>query len=288
MSEKEHVEALLATYLGGASLSRGQLATALLEVGSFVSDGDEVISQSHCCGRYCRLYGKNMCASFEHTDCHVHWAPLTNGIVPSVDSKQAAAGDCDHSRYGEMWQGVSSHVRYRRIRRKLQHHNDILLHLVLEHERTLWKETLLSRRVSVENGERVWWKEKSSRKRKVGGGRVGWTKWKEVWTDGRKECKKVISVEVGGKTNYRHRGQPHALPPVRSNKGLVRQWWVMEDGDEAGCTYEMVHTWYTCIRIIQVGPQRRSIKMYFRVSFHTYQIQPPSAECAAKLVRQGS
>lgn len=66
--------------------------------------------------------------------------------MPPVDGKQAAAGDSDHGRYGKMGQGVGSHVRDWRIGWKLQHHDDILLHLVLEHERTLWKETLLSRR----------------------------------------------------------------------------------------------------------------------------------------------
>ena len=45
----------------------------------------------------------------------------------------------------QMGQGVGGHVGHRGVGRKLQHHDDILLHLVLEHERTLWKETLLSR-----------------------------------------------------------------------------------------------------------------------------------------------
>ncbi len=45
-----------------------------------------------------------------------------------------------------MGQGVGGYMCYRRIGRKLQHHDDVLLHLVLEHERTLWKETLLSRK----------------------------------------------------------------------------------------------------------------------------------------------
>lgn len=82
-------------------------------------------------------------------------AQLTNGVVPSVDGKQAAAGDSDHSRYGQVREGVCDHVRYGGIGWKLQHHDDILLHLVLEHERTLWRETLLSRR------KKRWW--------------VGWT-----------------------------------------------------------------------------------------------------------------
>lgn len=45
--------------------------------------------------------------------------PLTNGVVPSVDSKQATAGDGNHSRYCEMGQSVGSNVGYGGIGRKL-------------------------------------------------------------------------------------------------------------------------------------------------------------------------
>lgn len=85
-------------------------------------------------------------AVLEHFTCHLRRTPLTDSVVPPVDSKQAAAGDGDHGGDGKMRQGVCRHVRYRRVGRKLQHHDDVLLHLVLEHERTLWKETLLRRR----------------------------------------------------------------------------------------------------------------------------------------------
>lgn len=85
-------------------------------------------------------------AVLEHFTCHLRRAPLTDSVVPPVDSKQAAAGDGDHSGDGKMREGVCRHVRYGRVGRKLQHHDDVLLHLVLEHERTLWKETLLRRR----------------------------------------------------------------------------------------------------------------------------------------------
>lgn len=85
-------------------------------------------------------------AVLEHFTCHLRRAPLTDSVVPPVDSKQAAAGDGDHGGDGKMREGVCRHVRYRRVGRKLQHHDDVLLHLVLEHERTLWKETLLRRR----------------------------------------------------------------------------------------------------------------------------------------------
>lgn len=72
--------------------------------------------------------------------------------MPSVDSKYAVAGDGDHGGDGEVGQGVGGHVRHGRVGRKLQHHDDILLHLVLEHQGTLWRETLLSRR-EREDGE---------------------------------------------------------------------------------------------------------------------------------------
>lgn len=85
---------------------------------------------------------------------YVSLAPLTYSVVPSIDGKQSAACDSNHSGYGEMGQCVGSHMGYWRIGWKLQHHYDILLHLVFEHERTLWKETLLSRRVKRQNGKK--------------------------------------------------------------------------------------------------------------------------------------
>lgn len=39
----------------------------------------------------------------------------TNSVVPPVDSEQSAAGDGDHSGYGEVGQCVGSHVGHRRI-----------------------------------------------------------------------------------------------------------------------------------------------------------------------------
>lgn len=44
---------------------------------------------------------------------------------------------------------------------------------------------------------------------------------------GEKEWKEAISVEVGGKTRFRHRGEHHALPPpdsaVRRGTGQTRE-----------------------------------------------------------------
>lgn len=95
-----------------------------------------------------RFLQGHMC-TLEHSTCRVRRVPLTNVIVPSVDGKYAAAGDRNHCRCGKMGQGVSGNMRNWRIGWKLQHHDDILLHLVLEHERTLREETLLSRRDGV-------------------------------------------------------------------------------------------------------------------------------------------
>lgn len=180
-------------YLGGTSLSHIQLATALLwVVGRFVCDSDEVILQGHCCGRYCMWHDNfffwqgHMCL-FEHITCQGLCVQLTYSIVPSVDGKEPAAGDSDHSRYSKMGEGVCSHMRYRRIGRKLQHHNDILLHLVLKHERTLWKETLLNRREkkrSVGKVGRMWWREQQQEGRRQ-------RRWiKEIWDYGRRRMER--------------------------------------------------------------------------------------------------
>lgn len=98
------------------------------------------------------LFFMTSMAVLKHFTCHLRRAPLTDSVVPPVDSKQAAAGDGDHGGDGKMREGVCRHVRYRRVGRKLQHHDDVLLHLVLEHERTLWKETLLRRREKKKDG----------------------------------------------------------------------------------------------------------------------------------------
>ena len=70
---------------------------------------------------------------------------LTHGVVPAVDGEQAAAGDGDGGGDGEVRQRVGGHVRDGRVGGELEHHDDVLLHLVLKHQRTLGKETLLSR-----------------------------------------------------------------------------------------------------------------------------------------------
>lgn len=44
-----------------------------------------------------------------------------------------------------------------------------------------------------------------------------WKKWKEeIWKDERKRMQEAISMEVGGKTRFRHKGEFHALSPMGS------------------------------------------------------------------------
>ena len=60
--------------------------------------------------------------------------------MPAVDGEDAAAGDCDYGGRGQVRQRVGGHVRHRRVGRKLEHHDDVLLELVLKHQRTLPEE----------------------------------------------------------------------------------------------------------------------------------------------------
>lgn len=155
----------------------------------------------------------------KHITSYVSLAPLTYSVVPSIDGKQSAASDSNHSGYSEVGQGVGSHMGYRRIGWKLQHHDDILLHLVFEHERTLWKETLLSRRAKTQksgkkmgghDGERRWafWGKKK------GAGQEGMKKMicrgMNTW---KKNNVRRISVEVWGKSRFKNRGTSCSVTP---------------------------------------------------------------------------
>lgn len=73
---------------------------------------------------------------------------LTDGVVPAVDSEQAAAGDRHSCRHTQVGQRVGSYVCHRRVGGKFQHHDHILLHLILKHEWTLRKETLMKKKNS--------------------------------------------------------------------------------------------------------------------------------------------
>lgn len=73
---------------------------------------------------------------------------LTDGVVPAVDSEQPAAGDRYGSGHAQVGQRIGGYVRHRRVGWKFQHHDHVLLHLVLKHEWTLRKETLMKRKIA--------------------------------------------------------------------------------------------------------------------------------------------
>lgn len=70
-------------------------------------------------------------------------APLTDCVVPAVYSKQPATRDGDGCRDAEVGQRVGCNVCDGRVGGELEHHDDILLHLILKHQRALGKETLV-------------------------------------------------------------------------------------------------------------------------------------------------
>lgn len=68
---------------------------------------------------------------------------LTDCVVPAVDGKQAAARDGDGCWYAEVRERVGRHVGDGGVGGELEHHDDVLLHLILKHQRALGKETLV-------------------------------------------------------------------------------------------------------------------------------------------------
>lgn len=68
--------------------------------------------------------------------------PPTCQAVPFVDREEAVGGDGYDGGRHEARLGVGCHVRHRRIGRELQHHDDVLLHLLREHQRRLQEKIL--------------------------------------------------------------------------------------------------------------------------------------------------
>lgn len=68
----------------------------------------------------------------------------TGQAVPLIDSEEAVGGDGDDGGCGQARLSVGHHVGHRRIRGELQHHDDVLLHLLCEHQRRLQEEILFS------------------------------------------------------------------------------------------------------------------------------------------------
>lgn len=68
---------------------------------------------------------------------------LTDCIVPAVYSKQTATRDGDGCWYTEVGESVGRNVGDGGVGGELEHHDDVLLHLILKHQRALGKETLV-------------------------------------------------------------------------------------------------------------------------------------------------
>lgn len=71
--------------------------------------------------------------------------------MPAVDGEQPATCDGDGCWYAEVWERVGCDVSDGGVRRELEHHDDILLHLILKHQWALGKETLV-RQTEKERG----------------------------------------------------------------------------------------------------------------------------------------
>lgn len=62
--------------------------------------------------------------------------------MPLVDGEQAVGGDGDDGGHRQARLGVGSNVGHRRVGRELEHHDDVLLHLLCEHQRGLQEKIL--------------------------------------------------------------------------------------------------------------------------------------------------
>lgn len=96
------------------------------------------------------LYKKNNNLKPPNISVHGHKC-LTCQAVPLVDSKEAVGGDCDYGRWCQTRLGVGRYMRHRRVRWELQHHDNILLHLLRKHQRGLQKK-ILFRTPRMDNG----------------------------------------------------------------------------------------------------------------------------------------
>lgn len=97
--------------------------------------------------------------------------------MPAVYGEKPATRDCDGCWYAEVGQRVGRDVCHGRVGGELEHHDDILLHLILKHQRALGKETL------VRQTEKEKRKDGKGRREKGRGRRVGWSKGGGVETE---------------------------------------------------------------------------------------------------------
>lgn len=124
--------------------------------------------------------------------------------MPAVDGKQPATCDGDGCWYAEVRECVGCDVSDRRVGGELEHHDDVLLHLILKHQWALGKETLVrqtEKERGTEEGEEGRAGEGRSRgeRRRRGNGDGGRGRDR---TDGGKG--KGILVGAQGQSRYTH------------------------------------------------------------------------------------
>lgn len=93
--------------------------------------------------------------------------------MPAVDSKQPATRDGDGGWYAEVGERVGCDVSDGGVGGELEHHDDILLHLILKHQRALGKETLVRQTEKESGTERKGEREGQSKGGGGGRGREG-------------------------------------------------------------------------------------------------------------------
>lgn len=93
--------------------------------------------------------------------------------MPAVDGKQSATCHGDGCWYAEVGERVGCDVSDGGVGGELEHHDDILLHLILKHQRALGKETLVRQTEKESRTERKRKREGESEGGKVGGERRG-------------------------------------------------------------------------------------------------------------------
>lgn len=120
--------------------------------------------------------------------------------MPAVDGKQPATCDSDGRWYTEVGERVGCDVSDGGVGGELEHHDDILLHLILKHQRALGKETLV-RQTEKERGT-----ERRTEKGRARGGR-GMEMEVEGDTEqmGQREGReKVLLVGAQGQCRFTH------------------------------------------------------------------------------------
>lgn len=123
--------------------------------------------------------------------------------MPAVDGKQPATCDGDGCWYAKVGERVGRDVRDGGVGRELEHHDDILLHLILKHQWALGKETLVRQTEKERGTGRKRKREKGRARTGRSGQRGGAGEWRRRererqnrWDRGR-EGKRYISGSTG-------------------------------------------------------------------------------------------